>query len=218
MRRTLLLSVAVLATAGFGVAEGIWTGRWAGSGDLDRAAARVAAVPRVVGPWEGADRELDAREIRVGRLRGSLMRTYTHRQSGETVSVMVLCGQAGPIAAHTPDVCFQGQGLTMTAAPARRPVTAGRDQGAFWGTRFERPGGGADGGSLALWGWSAGGGWEAAESPRVRYARAKFLYKLYVIRPLAGAATGADDAVLAAFLADFLPAADAALFPPDEPR
>jgi hypothetical protein len=221
MRRNLLLSVALLATVAFGVAEGIWAGRWSPSDDLDRAAARVADVPRVVGEWEGTDRELDAREVQVGRLRGHLMRTYTHRQTGESVAVMVLCGQPGPIAAHTPDVCFQGQGMTMAGQPARRPIPAAgaTPAGEFWAARFDRPGGGVDGSSLAVWGWSVGTGWEAAESPRVRYARSRFLYKLYVIRALTvPGQPGADDHVLTGFLADFLPAAQVALFPADASR
>ena len=212
MLRPALLTVALLLVASFGVAEGLWTGRWAPSEVLDRAAARVADVPRSLGEWEGADADLDAREVALAKLRGHLRRTYTHRQTGETVTVMLLCGQPGPISVHTPDVCFQGQGSVMAGAPKRETIAADDPSAEFWSARFERSGPVGTEASVALWGWSSDGRWEAADRPRVRYARAPFLYKLYVIRPLRNSAKEANDPALSEFLGLFLPAARAALF------
>ena len=216
MKRMVFLAVALILTTSFGVAEGVWTGRWVSSGELDAAGARVAEIPQVIGPWEGTDSEFDAREIALARLVGQLRRTYVHRKTGEAVTVMILCGKPGPISVHTPDVCFQGGGSVMAGAPAREKI-AGADSDAtdqFWSAKFERPGMAGTEASLAFWGWSTSAKWEAADRPRVEYARSAFLYKLYVIRPLSGRGPqGADEPALNEFLTVFLPAARTALFP-----
>lgn len=216
MRRNLLLLAALALIAGFGVAEGVWTGRWTPSHELEQAAARVAGIPRSLGDWEGVDTEIDAREVAMAKLKGYVRRTYTHRKTGDTVTVMVLCGKSGPIAAHTPDVCFQGQGLSMTAEPATAAVPFGAGEAAnFWSARFTRSGLAGTETSLALWSWSSDGQWEAAGRPRVEYARAPFLYKLYVIRPVGNSdQRGVDEPVLKEFLQVFLPAVQASLFRP----
>ncbi|MBN9523784.1 exosortase-associated EpsI family protein [bacterium] len=216
MRHALLPTAALLVTVGYGAAEGLWTGRWA-DGDDGRVAARVNDIPRTLADWEGTDRELDAREVRVGRIAGHLWRTYQNRRTGEAVTVMILCGRPGPIAVHTPDVCFQGQGCAMAGQPRRQAVPPSGAE--FWAARFDQPTAAGADRTAALWAWSADGRWEAAESPRVRYARSPFLFKLYVLRPLGPSASdGADDAALAEFLRLFLPAAGTALFPDTPPQ
>lgn len=216
MKRFVFLSIALIITCVFGTAEGVWTGRWVSSVELDQAGARVAEIPKVIGPWEGTDSEFDAREIAIARLVGQLRRTYVHRKTGESVTVMILCGKPGPISVHTPDVCFQGGGSFMTGAPVREKITNEDtdtiDQ--FWIAKFERPSLAGSEKSLAFWGWSNSAKWEAADRPRVEYSRSAFLYKLYVIRPLSGRGPqGADEPTLNEFLSVFLPSARKTLFP-----
>jgi hypothetical protein len=212
MNRYMLLTAGLLLTVAYGAAEGVWTGRWA-AGDIERVAERVAHTPKVLGEWEGTDHEIDARAVKIGRLDGHLLRTYTHRRTGEAVTVMILCGKPGPIAVHTPDVCFQGQGRVMAGQPKRQPAPAGGAE--FWSARFDQETGAGANQTAVSWAWSADGRWEASDSPRLDYARCPYLFKLYVIRPLDRAGRdGEGDPALAEFLRAFLPAAGSALFPP----
>src|SRR5688572_8067455 len=116
--------VALMVLAAYGLAEGLWTDRWQTSHEAEQAAARLADVPRTVGDWDGTDEELDARQVAVAQLLGHVMRKYTHRESGAAVTVLLVCGRPGPIAVHTPDVCFRGAGYALPAAPERQKFEA----------------------------------------------------------------------------------------------
>jgi hypothetical protein len=174
----------------------------------------------VVGEWEaGDDRPIGEQEVAVAELKGYLMRRYAHRGTGEVVEVLVVCGRGGPVAAHTPDVCFAGQGYAQTGAAQRHPVEVpGADGKAeFWAGRFEKPSVNGPGALGILWTWSARDRWEAPENARLEFGRFPAVYKLYVIRPLGEKAGGpAQDPVVADFLRAFLPAAQTALFRPTE--
>jgi hypothetical protein len=212
--RPALLGLALVIA--YGTAEGVVTHRWAGSDDLDRASARLAAVPLEIGEWEGTARVMNPKEAALAELHGYAMGEYTRKGMGDTVSVLLVCGRGGPITLHTPDVCFAGLGYELRGEPERHPVpAAGGGPAEFWAGRFEKPGGVGPQRLTILWGWSTGGEWEAADTPRLRYGRAPVLYKLYFVHALDDRAPApAADAVLADFVRAFLPAARAVLNPP----
>jgi Protein of unknown function (DUF3485) len=204
--------VAFILTVSFGVAEGWWSGRWKRSEGLDRAAARCVDVPRTIGEWEGADEELDARQLSLAKINGYIWRRYVHRLSGDAITVMLVCGRPGPIAVHTPDVCFQGGGMEMKTSPQRFRLDVPDPAGAaeFWATRFEKAGSGY----MVRWSWTTDGSWKAADSPRIQFARAPALYKLYVIHPSTKPDQKPDDdSELDSFLRALLPAMQTGLFP-----
>lgn len=207
-----ILGLALLVS--YGVAEGLATNRWRDAGDLDRAAARVADVPKTIGDWEARDEELGARETVVAGIRGGVLRKYARRGTGDVVTVLLICGRGGPMSVHTPDVCFAGNGYQTKGAPRRHAVeTAGPAPAEFWAARFDKPG--ADHDALGImWAWTVDGRWDAADNPRVRFGRSPAVYKLYLIHPVADPdAHPATDPVLADFARGFLPAARTALFP-----
>src|SRR5437879_3988680 len=107
--------VLVLAA---GLVHGLWTNRWSDNADLEAAAARLADIPRDVDGWKGHDQEIDHQRIARAEAAGYLARTYTG-PSGQKVSVVVLCGRFGPLAVHTPDICYGGAGYEMLGTPAR---------------------------------------------------------------------------------------------------
>src|SRR5437588_9037498 len=75
-----------------GVVHGIWTQRWHHSPDLEAAAARLADLPGAVGQWQGEAAELDAQDLGASGAAGYWMRRFTHRRTGEVVTVVLLCG------------------------------------------------------------------------------------------------------------------------------
>src|SRR5207244_1355928 len=116
--------------------------------------------------------------------------------------VILMCGRAGRMAVHTPEVCYGGAGFDMLGAPAPYPVAFDGKQAIFWTARFAKPN--TPGADLRLcWAWNAGGAWQAPSSPRWTFRGQPFLYKLYVIEEEAGYRRGGS--AQADALADFLP-------------
>jgi Protein of unknown function (DUF3485) len=173
--------VPLLAAAGLlvvaAVTHGLRTDRWGPPGDLVAAAAQLEHLPLKIGGWEGAPLEVDARQIAAAQVAGHLSRRYVHRSTGAEVSILILCGRPGPVSVHTPDVCYGGAGYQ--AGPIEKRQLARGDT--TWTALFTKSGPAPD--WLRInWTWNDGSGWQAADTPRVSFARSKLAYKLYVVR------------------------------------
>jgi hypothetical protein len=142
-------------------------------------------------------------------------RRYTNARTGDVVSVLLVCGRPGPMAAHTPDVCYGGAGYEMVGQPVRRtyrPTDAGPAE--FWTARFHKPSDPLGGQLRIYWSWNARGDWEAADNARLAFAGAGALYKIYVIcEASAAGAAPEDDDPGKPFLDLALPSLEKALFP-----
>jgi hypothetical protein len=184
MRQTLPVLISLVLLTASGLAHGVRTGRWSKPPDLKQAAARLDRVPLTAGDWEGQALPMDARQLEVGEISGYLMRRYTNRRTGQEVSIMVVCGWPGPIAVHTPDVCYGGSGYEQLAPPARYEPRltppAGRPEFSILNLNKSEPMGSTR--LRILWAWNDGHGWKTPNNPRLSFAAAPFLYKLYVIR------------------------------------
>lgn len=177
---------------------------------LEPAAERVASVPKTFGDWQGHDEETDRESFEQAGAKGYWMRQYVNRRTNEAVLVILMCGRAGKMSVHTPEVCYRGAGYELNGQPATSSLGA---VGSFWTAQFtKKPTSSAN---LRLyWAWNAKGKWEASASPRWEFRGEPFLYKLYVSRDIsrqANVAAGADVAVN--FMREFLPVVDASLFP-----
>jgi hypothetical protein len=152
--------------------------------------------------------------MKMAGAHGYLSRRYTHRTTGQSVVVMLLCGQSGPLAAHTPLICLPGSGMEMTGIESR--YTAHRDETREWGEFLEADFIGTNEGAplkmRLFWSWSSDAvNWQAPEHPRIALAGKPFLFKIFVHRVLdqrdsrepARIALAEDPCAL--FLRDFLP-------------
>jgi hypothetical protein len=221
MSRILLLLAAAAMLAADIYLYGSWTDRWAPSRELEEAAARLGRAPKEFGDWRGEkpEQELTARELDHAEIAASLFWRYRSRRTGEAVTVLLLCGRAGPMAVHTPDVCFRGAGYKLAGPEARVDLTpAGRGSPAvFRAGDFIKEGPVARSRLRIYWAWSAHGAWEAPEIPRYTFAGQPFLYKLYIVREAASAGSAGEEQRTREFLAELLPQLDAALFPSASP-
>jgi hypothetical protein len=219
MVRLLPVLTAIPVAIAFGIVEGIWTNRWTHDEATEAAVARLADVPLKVGPWEGQASELDEKQIQVAQIKGYLMRRYTHRVSRSTVSVLIVCGRPGPISVHTPDVCYGGAGYDPVAEPAHRSVAtdAPAKPAEFWTANFYKRAAALPEPLRIYWSWSATGDWAAPDSPRLKFARAPALYKMYVIRQLTRPDEPLDNDPAADFLRLFLPELQKCLFENPQP-
>ena len=175
-----LAALALLVAAG--LVHGRLTDRWGTSTELVDAAARLGRVPRSIGDWRGQDVPMDRRQIDRAGIQGYVSRGYRNARDGREVSVLLVCGRPGPIAVHTPDVCYRGAGYEPEAEPVAEVLgTAGGRPARFLKARFSKA---TAAGPRALdiaWAWNARGSWEAPSNPRVSFAAQPYLYKIYLI-------------------------------------
>jgi hypothetical protein len=195
-----LTALALLLTTG--LLHGFWSERWQPSDALQQAVARLDRVPLEIGDWQGKDVEVDPAAFAQAGARGYWARSYTHRQGG-TVLAILMCGRAGRMAVHTPEVCYRGAGFDLAGAPTQTVVRdeTGDEWGAFWSARFTRQAGATS--DLRLyWAWGAGSDWQAPANPRWDFRARPFLYKLYASHEWSGPR---DADTTAEFLNQLLP-------------
>src|SRR5262245_51561300 len=183
MWRDLSLAVAAVLVLSAGVVHGLWTGRWRSSPEVSAFAARIAQVPRDFGDWHGTDLELSADEIRAARIEGYCYRRYVNPRNRHQVTMLLVCGRVGPIAVHTPDVCFEGAGYKAKTQQMPLTITYGaaEDEARFRTMRFTKAETDSPTQLRVFWGWSVGGAWTAPGNPRLSFAGRRALYKLYVL-------------------------------------
>src|SRR5262249_46411169 len=149
-------------------------------------------VPLQVGDWEARSEEMDPALAAATEMSGYLMRTYVHRHDKTELSLLIVAGRSGPMAVHTPDVCYTSSGHTLVSPQTRVSVAPadGGPESEFWSARFRKGEAGYYSHLTIHWGWSHGGPtWEAPANARLALARYPALYKLYVVR----ASESADD-------------------------
>lgn len=193
MLRTVLIVVAVAVLVGAGVLASIRTNRFGVSEDLHAAGQKLKAIPRTVGSWDTTQEfELDPKVQERAEAVEYISRVYQHRDTKAQVSVLMLCGEPGPIGAHTPDICYGGTGYdTKVPKGVRTVAMPGGESSTYYSARFRKPS--ANESLHVCWAWGVDGNWEAADAARGEFALRSALYKIYVHRPLP-AATAAEAA------------------------
>lgn len=196
-------------TAGLIIGAGWFHGRivdrWGDSHEMNQAVARLQNLKTSFGDWTSQPIEINPRHLEVAEVTGYIQRLYVNRTSGERISILLICGRPGPIAVHSPDVCYQGAGYkmgpksiqTLAATATSRPLE-------FWAARFAKD---QDPTSLhILWSWSDGGRWIAPDNPRLVFYRSKVLYKLYIVHETKSHDGPVVDEAIQSFVIDFFPA------------
>jgi hypothetical protein len=185
MIRYLPIIVSVFLFIGYGAAEAWWTNRWHDI-DFTGPVRRLDDIPNSLGGWVSEPLKLTEREISIGQIQSYWYRRYVHASTGKVLTVLLVAGSPGPIAAHTPEVCFAGAGYSDVAEPVRRPFSdrATGVSSEFWTMNFRKVDGAFPDPLRVTWSWTADGMWQAAASPRFSFARYPVLYKLYVIQQL----------------------------------
>jgi hypothetical protein len=206
------LNIALALVLGPAVLHGLWTERWQASPAMEVAAARLADVPLTIGDWQGEALALDPEAVAQAKLTGHWIRRYSHAATGRSLTVLLMCGPAGPVSVHTPEWCFGGAGYDMVG-PAVQYTVHTEPPAEFWTARFSKPARVLPEQMRIFWAWSASGTWEAPRQPRLAYGRAPFLYKLYIIRNVTAPQQRLDDDPCLEFLRVFLPELSRTLFP-----
>jgi hypothetical protein len=215
-RNQLILASALLLLLATAVVQGVWTDRWGGGDDLERALARLDQAPLTAEGWRGQSRDLESEQLEQARrvgIAGLSRRQFTRTTDGQKVWTILMGGRFGPLSVHTPDFCYGGAGYVMVGKPIR--IELKRESGvvgAFWTARFHKPNSPEVPPLRLFWGWNASDGWKAPANPRWAFRMKPVLYKLYLARELASLDEPLDDDPGAAFLRAWLPELDRALF------
>jgi hypothetical protein len=183
------------------------------SSQLEAAAARVPLAPHVVGDWHGQDQATDDATFAHAGAKEYWMRVYENQKTKASVLAILMCGRAGRMSVHTPEVCYRGAGFELREAPSICwfKNERGEKTTQLWTALFMKPAGSPD--HLRLyWAWNVHGEWEAAATPRWQFWGEPFLYKLYVSRTGAAGNIGPQADPAADFLREFLPALQTSLF------
>jgi hypothetical protein len=178
-------AAASLALLAAGLVHGFWTDRWAASVETASAAQRLPALPNKLGDWQGQDLETKSSAPGVA---GSLTRRYTNRRLGASVVMALVCGRPGPVATHTPEVCYGASGYVVND---KKAVQLDVEDGPapFWTSDATRTTVTDETRLRLYWAWNGGQGWVASRDARQEFPRFRHpvLYKLYVLRELTGA-------------------------------
>jgi hypothetical protein len=213
MLRTVLIVVAVAVLVVAGVVANYRAGWYGTRADLQAAADKLQNVPNDVGPWTvEKQHEMDEKIRQRAEAVGYIDRSYRNTKTSETVRVLMLCGDPGPIGAHTPEICYGGYGF-VSGAKHQCGVAVSDGSGEYFSTVFRKPEGN-DAALRVCWAWGVDGNWFASDAPRGDFMTRSALYKIYVTRPIrVGENEATADEVIRDFLTAFLPEVKKTLAP-----
>ncbi len=166
-----------------GVAHGVQTYRWRPPAGFDRIQESLTAIPSTIGGWTARENPFEQGDLERAGIRSSVSRVYQQTRTGKSVTVLLVAGLPGPIAVHTPDVCFRGLGYVPLAAPEPVTLPGGDTDSRFWRMECQNLSGPTPRRLMVYWAWNGGDGWEAPDpsAARARYALRPALYKLYFV-------------------------------------
>lgn len=181
----LVLVVGLAATLLGGALYGRYSQRWGPPADLTLAAQQLTNMPRELGEWTLAEEfPLQRSAVEMLQCAGYVNRNYVNRTTGESISVAIIVGPPGPIAVHTPEICFSSRSYQLQGSRHKVQLeTSSHLSNKFWRTDFTSKNILAEG-LRVHYAWSRGNGWEASASPRYEFAAAPLLYKIQLAAPL----------------------------------
>jgi hypothetical protein len=151
-----------------------------------------------MGDWTLVEEgDLDDSALEILRCFGSFRNVYQHIPTKSIVQVAVMYGPRGPIAVHTPEVCYSSQGTTETKSREVETVESDGKTNEFWSVEFaynDDP----DSFFEVWYAWSAGEEWVAAEHPR--FWLTEDLFKIQLSGPSRGTSFSPCKSLLTALL------------------
>lgn len=148
---------------------------------------------------------MDKDTVEMLECTGSIVRTYRNPRTGDVVSLFVIVGPAGPIAVHTPEICYSSR--NYKSRDARSQVAMAGEQGQddqLWALSFKTKSVQED--LLRVYyAWSTGNRWSAPKDARFAFAGWPYLYKLQLSSKLPAGTDLKTHDTCREFLKDFLP-------------
>ena len=205
IRDVLVIVIAAMVTLSAVAAHGWIRARWGGGIPADQTDA-LSNFPSKFGEWERkASKEIDP--VVLKQLECDPQHCFDHVYYNPTldaaVEIAVFLGPAGPVAVHTPDVCYRNTDFKIIDS---KPIEVGRhnlqhlvmERKSIDKTKL-----------LVSYAWLHDDRWEVSDSPRFAFAFKRHLYKLQLaaVEPVSASAEAdaPKDSLAVAFLEDFIP-------------
>ena len=179
------VALATLIIVGTGLAYGHYSHRWGPPADMASAVSQVDRLPKQLGEWSAIEElTMGETELEMLECAGYCHRRYVQTGTGKTVTVAILLGPPGPIAVHTPEICFSSRAYDIQRRRELTSVASDDSQShTFWQVEFASRNALAE--SLqVMYAWSDGERWFASKSPRFEFAALPYLYKLQLSAPV----------------------------------
>lgn len=173
------LAIAVGLIFFGGVLHGQWSNRWGVKPDLIALGEKLKTIPMTIGEWSckeesALDKNVE-KLLEVDDTKAYISRVYIHQSTGEAVNVFVIFGPKGPVAVHTPEVCYNARDVRQISTRDAVGMDIDGLTGELWKLAFETNT--FDKRKMSVYyGWSDGGPWTAAVNPR--FWRTDYLYKI----------------------------------------
>jgi len=208
------IMVAAVLIVSAALVQGLWSDRWVDVGqEAQTLAERLEQVPESVGPWQSDPLQASVRELQSSGAVGHVSRIYRHRETGEQVSLFIICGHMRDIAVHTPDRCYPAAGYQQLGSTADFELAAASGAAQFRTAEFLLQAPDRVEKQRVYWAWGYDGQWIAPDTPRLEFGGVRGLYKMYLIAaldPTADSRPGDDSC--AKFGRDLLPLLGGILF------
>jgi Protein of unknown function (DUF3485) len=214
------IAVVVMLMAVCTVLQGRWSERWGTpvTPMLEEWTSRLDQVPLDFGDWEGQEVAGNPEQLKASGAVGGVGRAYKNRETGDAVSVFLVCGTSRKVTAHAPDKCYVAAGYRMGSV---NPSTVEMDAGdanvaQFFTAPFEKSEQIESQRLRILWAWSADGNWIAPGSDttfKIALAQYPALFKLYVFGDCKDLEQSVQETACDEFVKEFMPVLNKALFP-----
>jgi len=169
--------------------QGVWSERWGAFPEMEEFGQRVKDVPMSIGDWVGKPlQEMDKKTMEMAGAVAALSREYSHRITGQTINMHIVCGRMQDVFYHTPDRCYPAAGFSQDGALTKDTIYIGPNKtpAEFKTTKYIKSSHGSKTSTALqiMWSWSADGPWQTPESPKLAYAGRRALFKIYIEHPV----------------------------------
>jgi hypothetical protein len=172
----------------------------------------ILRLPETIGPWRlEAAEPLDDAALRMLECRAYQSRQYAHSTTGEKVNFLLLVGPAGPLVAHTPEVCYASTDFELFGSTHIETVRGSGAQADTFGSVALKSTSLNWQNQLVFYAWHPyNGHWQAPANPRMTLGGQPMLYKLQlsINAPDVGTLAPAETNAARQFLTDSLPVLD----------
>lgn len=194
LRLVVLGALAGAVTIGSAVLYGRISNRWGIDSRLQAASQRLDSFPERIGPWRVAEeKSLDDNAARILECQGYVYRRYVHESTGDSVTLAILLGPAGPMSVHDPEICYASRMYVAAEGRSQVLIDANGAKQAFWlATLRSKEVAGRE--IRVYFSWHDGARWRAPARPRFAFLGSPYLYKMQLIATAPAKSTASADA------------------------